>query len=143
MTLGLGVMIRMLADTGASVSAWQASVGKTIASLALTKADGTKQIYEDRLVLRFTDGTGVALVDKGQSCCESRYLRTDDDLSYYVGATLLDARVLDAPSVEDPHGEPHDVAFLHVDTDRGTFTVSAHVEHNGFYGGFSIEAEAV
>lgn len=145
MTLGLGVMIQMLAGNPvAGALAWKAAIGKRIASASLTEADGAQKLFEDRLVLRFDDGTAVALVDKGQSCCESRYLRTDDDLAYYVGAVLLDARVLDAPSVDtgDAYGD-HDVAFLHVDTDRGTFTISAHAEHNGYYGGFAIQAEEV
>lgn len=143
---GLGVMLCMLGDNAEYANAWTAAIGKTIASLALVEAPGAPSgVFEDRLVLRFTDGTGVALCDMGRRCCESRYLRTDDDLAYYVGAELRDAQVLDAPNVEDEADRygAHEVSFLHVETDRGTFTVSAHNEHNGYYGGFSIECVAL
>lgn len=142
---GLGVMLCMLGDNAEYANAWTAAIGKTIASLALVEAPGAAGgVFEDRLVLRFTDGTGVALCDMGRRCCESRYLRTDDDLAYYVGAELRGAQVLDAPDVDLGDGDgAHEVSFLHVETDRGTFTVSAHNEHNGYYDGFSIQCVAL
>ena len=33
----------------------------------------------------------------------------------------------------------HEVQFLEVKTSKGSFTMSSHNEHNGYYGGFSIE----
>jgi hypothetical protein len=128
--LGMGVMIGRLGGNTESVAAYQSSLGKTIRRARL---DG------DLLCLDFTDGTGLRLHDEGQSCCESRYMRTDDDLNYYEGASLLEVEIADAPSINDG-GEEHDVQFLNVKTSKGVFTMSNHVEHNGYYGGFAIVA---
>jgi hypothetical protein len=66
-------------------------------------------------------------------------MRTDYNLSDYVGAKLLGAEVMDAPPISAQY-EEHEVQFLHVKTSKGTFTMSSHNEHNGYYGGFSIRA---
>ena len=131
---GLGVMIRMLAGNKNSVDAFKGALNKKIASVALE---------DEELRMRFTDGTGVAFFDNGQSCCESRYMRTDDDLPYFVGATLMDAEMRDSPDEEDEHGECHEVQFLIVTTSKGSFTMASHNEHNGYYGGFSLEVKEI
>lgn len=130
--LGMGVMIKMLGGNADSASAFSASLGKTIT--ALTLGD------DDALHFEFGDGTKMRLFDDGQSCCESRYMRTDDDLSYFVGAQLLDAEIKDAPNVEDDEYGAHEVQFLEVKTSKGCFTMASHNEHNGYYGGFAIRA---
>jgi hypothetical protein len=95
-------------------------------------------------VLQVTlEGAALALADMGQDCCEERYMRTDDDLQSFVGATLFGVEVRAAPSIEtgETRGDPcHDVEFLVVHTDRGDLTMSSHNEHNGFYEGFMVEA---
>lgn len=130
--LGLGVMLRQLSGNAESVNAFKSALGKTISALRLGD--------DDALHFEFSDGTKIKFADEGQNCCESRYMRTDDDLASFVGATLLDAEVKDAPSIEDDKCGSHDVQFLEVRTDRGVFTMASHNEHNGYYGGFSIEA---
>lgn len=129
--LGLGVMINQLfGDPSMTANAVRACLGKEIESVTLGEDN------ELRFALK---GVGeLALRDDGQSCCESRYMRTDDDLPYYAGATLLGIEVADGPSIDD--GEAHDTQFLKVTTSKGAFTVVSHVEHNGYYGGFSINA---
>ena len=129
--LGMGVMIGMLAGNEESVNAFTAAVGKTISGLSLGE--------DDALHFVFDDGSKIKIADEGQSCCESRYMRTDDDLSPFVGANLLGATVKDAPDVEAEY-ETHEVSFLEVQTDKGVFTMSSHNEHNGYYGGFCIRA---
>ena len=131
--LGLGVMISMLGGNADSVAAFTGAVGKTIAGLTLG--------YDDALHFVFDDGSKMKLFDDGQSCCESRYMRTDDNLAEFVGSKLLDAEIKEAPPVkgDDDYGE-HEVEFLEVQTDRGVFTMVSHTEHNGYYGGFSIRA---
>ena len=131
--LGMGVMIRMLVGNADSVDAFKGAIGKTIAGLTL----GT----DDALHFVFEDGSKMKLFDDGQSCCESRYMRTDDNLAEFVGAKLLGAEIKEAPpvKVDDDYGE-HEVEFLEVQTDRGVFTMASHNEHNGYYGGFSIRA---
>lgn len=134
MSAGLGVMLRQMAGNADSVAALTGAIGKTIASVDLK---------DDGLCLRFTDGSGIRFADEGQSCCEHRYMRTDDELSYYVGAELRGAELRDAPSSTDGTSDAHDVQFLAIQTDRGEFVMSSHNEHNGYYGGFSVEVSAL
>lgn len=124
---GIGVMIQQLCGDRESVAAFTAALGKTITAIALT---------DDRLHLEFSDQTAIDFVDDGQSCCECRYLYSDDNLSASIGGTLLSAELVNAPPKEDD--DTHEVRFLHVKTSKGVFTVEAHNEHNGYYGGFAV-----
>lgn len=128
--LGLGVMIGQLfgGDRGAPV---RAAIGKEIQSVTLGD--------DDALHFVMADGTKFRIYDDGQSCCESRYMQTDDKLDEFAGAKLTGIEIKDAPDVEgeDDYGD-HEVQFLEVQTDRGVFTMSSHNEHNGYYGGFHI-----
>ena len=129
--LGMGVMINMLGGNEDTVKAFQSRVGKTILSIKLE---------DDTLKFVFDDGTKLNLHDDGQSCCESRYMTCDDDLTVYTDATLDGAEVADAPSVAGKYDAEHEVQFLKVKTSKGVFTVETHNEHNGYYGGFWIVA---
>jgi hypothetical protein len=129
---GMGVMIGMLSGNRESVEVFTSNVGKTISEL---------EMKNDELCFVFEDGEKMRLLDDGQSCCENRYMRTDDDLRQFVGATLMSAEVREAPSVTEEYGDEHEVAFLVVTTDKGAFTMSTHNEHNGYYGGFWIVAK--
>ena len=51
-------------------------------------------------------------------------MTTDDILSDYVGAKLSGMEIKDAPSTEEGL-YCHDVQFLEVQTDRGSFTMSS------------------
>lgn len=124
-------MINLLGGDKESVEAFQKCVGKVISHLVLKGDD---------LIFTFEDGERMKLSDDGQSCCELRYMRTDDDLSYFIGSKLQGSEVVDAPDIQDG-GESHEVQFLHITTSKGTFTMSSHNEHNGYYGGFSIRAQ--
>ena len=121
----------MLGGNAESVDAFTGAIGKTITQINLGQ--------DDALHFVFDDGSKIKLFDDGQSCCEHRYMRTDDKLDEFVGARLLGAEIKEAPSMPDEYGE-HEVEFLEVQTDRGVFTMASHNEHNGYYGGFSIRA---
>ena len=111
-----------------------AAVGRTIDSVALTDSE--------ELLFKFTDGSSLSISDEGQSCCESRYITCDDHLSYYSGATFLDATVVDGPEEEDPdEWTCHEQRWLVVTTSKGDFRATTHNEHNGYYGGFCINAK--
>jgi len=129
--LGIGVMIQQLDGNAKSVRLFCEALNKTIIAIRLGE--------DEALHFAFFDGSKIRLVDTGQSCCEARYMRTDDKLEEYVGAVLLGAEVCNGPSIED--GESHDTEFLKVQTSKGEFTMVSHVEHNGYYGGFSIEVQ--
>lgn len=130
--LGIGVLIKHLAGNHGSVDAYNKAVNKVISKVSLGQ--------DDALHFEMADGTKIKVADEGQSCCESRYMRTDDSLVEFSGATLLGMEIKSAPDSEDDHGESHEVQFLEVNTSKGVFTMSSHNEHNGYYGGFSIRA---
>lgn len=127
---GMGVMIGMLGGNAETVAAYNESVGKTISGLALDEEGGF-------ITIDFNDGTNLRVADEGQSCCENRYMRTDDDMQHFVGAKLTGLEIKEAPDEPDEYGD-HEVQFLEVQTDRGVFTMASHNEHNGYYGGFWI-----
>ena len=131
---GVGVMIQYLSGNSKGVSAWNESVGKTIENINLVDdAEDSSQ-----LEFTFTDGSKMGIRDDGQSCCEHRYMTTDDDLLSFVHSKLLDAEIRNAPEREDEYGV-HEVRFLIVTTSVGQFTLETHNEHNGYYGGFYVQ----
>lgn len=132
--LGIGAMLHQLSSNEDTVNAVQGSVGLIIQEVKLE---------DDSLKFEFTDGRKIRLFDDGQSCCESRYMTTDDDLSEFAGAKLLDMELKTGPNIEDEYGNDHEVQFLEVKTDKGSFVMSSHNEHNGYYGGFAIVAEVI
>lgn len=112
-------------------------VGRVIDSVSFD--DGAE---DGQLLFSFVGGGGLSLRDEGRSCCESRYMTTDDDLTHFVGAEFRGAEVRDGPDVEDEYGA-HEQSFLIVTTSEGSFTVVTHNEHNGYYGGFWLVAEVL
>jgi len=130
--LGFGVMIHQLfGDNRRSAEVLLRAIGKTITALHLGN--------DNALHFEFEDCYKMKLFDDGQSCCESRYMTTDDNLAYFVGAELMDVEVREAPTVVGEYGEEHEVQFLVITTSKGCFTMESHNEHNGYYGGFAIE----
>jgi len=127
-------MLNKLGGSAESVAAFNKALNKKITSIELT---------DDALTFTMEDGYRMRLRDEGQSCCENRYMRTDDNLPDFVGSTLLGAEVADAPSTSGEYGDEHEVQFLRVSTSSGVLVCSSHNEHNGYYGGFCICASEV
>jgi len=125
---GLGVMIGMMGGNHETVDTHQAAVGKQIRDLSL---------HDDRLHIYFEDGTGIQIYDDGQSCCEERYMHTDDELCDFVGSTFLGAELRGGPT-ESGDFEEKESQFLLLNTSAGTFTMVNYNEHNGYYGGFWV-----
>lgn len=125
-------MIGLLSGNADSVKAFQSCIGKTIKSLSLSN---------DVLHFVMEDGTKMDMYDDGQSCCEHRYMTTDDKLEDFIGAKLIGAEVKEAAPIAVDYGD-HEIAFLDVTTDKGMFQMKTHNEHNGYYGGFLIRAVA-
>ena len=125
--LGLGVMIGIVRgnDTKQLIVA---SLGKTIK---------TVEIVDNTLHIAFTDGTTLSLWDGGQSCCEHRYMNTDDNLDEFVGARFMGAEVR-AGGAWAAGYDVEESQFLIVHTSLGEFTVVNYNRHNGYYGGFWI-----
>jgi len=129
--IGIGVIANYLGGNEESVAAYRACLGKTISKV---------YVKDDAMRLEF-DEVLLVLQDEGQSCCEHRFMVCDDNLEHYKGAQLLEITIEDAhPDVTGEWGDVNEVQFMHVKTTKGSFTVSNHNQHNGYYGGFSIRA---
>jgi hypothetical protein len=92
---------------------------------------------EEKLVLTLSGGKKIRIWDDGQSCCEHRYMTTDDDVQSLVGHKLVRIEAKDGPDVEN--GEDHETCFIEIGTDDGFITITNHNVHNGYYGGFGLE----
>lgn len=97
-------------------------------------------LQDDEVKITLEDGSVLTLHDDGQSCCETRYLTTDDDARGFLATHFLDVFRSDIEVTNDEYGDPHEITFLRIQFGCGTLVVSAHNEHNGYYGGFSIRA---
>ena len=127
-----GMMVNLNRIMG--IDNWKAardSIGKVITALSIT---------EEMLSLTFADGSTIELFDNGQCCCENRWMHTDDDLPYYVGATFMDIAIADGPEKTEEWGGTEESQFLKVKTSKGEFTVKTYNAHNGYYGGFVLAA---
>lgn len=126
---GIGAMLRVLG--GGSENSADKYYGRKIKNAVFDKA-------EDAFRITFEDGVTIAITDQGQSCCEHRYMTCDDDPTSLSGGILKHIKVKKGPDLEDQYGDPHEVAFLEVATDKGFVTFATHNEHNGYYGGFGL-----
>lgn len=118
--------------SGGSKNSADKYYGRTIAEAIMDGED-------NRLRLTFEDGVTIEIWDDGQSCCENRYMTTDDDVSSLVGHKLIRIEAKDGP--DHPSGEYdeyHEEIFVEVATDGGLITIANHNEHNGYYGGFGL-----
>lgn len=93
---------------------------------------------DERLKIEFEDGSKIAIWDNGQSCCESRYMTTDDDVHSLVGGKLARIESKAGPGSTGSYGDEHEQVFVEIGTDKGFITIVNHNEHNGYYGGFGL-----
>jgi hypothetical protein len=117
-----------------------------IVGLEIKQINMTGHRKGESLAIWFTDGRFLSISDQGQSCCETRYLTCDDDLTGHEGGHLLFVdKHASGPEIQrDPeqYGQ-HDTAFVKVQTTKGSFTICTHNEHSGYYGGFALTIELV
>lgn len=116
-----------LADTAAKV-----------AGLSILKIE----LEDSTITIRLERGAVLTLRDEGQSCCEDRYITTDDDIEDLANHKLLSVEVVDGPGAEEQDYVTHEVQFLNINTSQRTIQFAAHNVHNGYYGGFRIRARA-
>lgn len=126
---GIGAVIHMLG--GGSQNDPAKYLGRKIVSAELDKE-------ANRVRLSFEDGTKIAIWDDGQSCCEPRYIASDDDFSKIVDADLVAIETKPADDIEDEYGYCHEQTFIDLVTTKGTITFTTHNEHYGYYGGFGL-----
>lgn len=131
---GMGVLLGYLGGNEETVNALKSSLNKTIKSIYLDSEN-------DELNMIFTDDSHLVIKDDGQSCCEHRFMSTDDDLDYYVGSQFINIEITGGEcDNEDEYGGCDETQFLDITTSKGVFQMVNHNSHNGYYGGFWIIA---
>lgn len=99
------------------------------------------RIDDNRLEIRFVGpGPGIQIWDGGQCCCESRYMKTDDDLTFFASSVFYGARIAAGKTEFGEYGDTTECDFLIVSTSKGEFTIANYNAHNGYYGGICLEA---
>jgi len=103
-----------------------------------------EQEHEDTdvLCIGFSNGTVLKIWDRLE-CCEKRYMRTDDNLDYFVGARFKGVRLKGRPKyrpMKHDYYDTHGVQFMEVETNKGSFVIANHDEFRGNYAGFNIQA---
>lgn len=117
---------------------YAAMLGRPIKNAVVDNSD------DGCLRIKFEGGGTLEVRDDGRSCCESRYMSTDDDLSSFVGAKVVSLEAVEGPDIPcegESYGEVHETMFVKLETTMGTITLVTHNEHNGYYGGFDVETE--
>lgn len=131
MNPGFSVMLNDLSNKPAlTIEALKATIDREIKSIRLTP--------ENEIIFELENGT-LTITDNGQSCCESRYITTDSDLPSYIGKKIVDFR-LEPYVTGDGDYDLHDTQVFKINTTEGVIDFVTHVEHNGYYGGFALNA---
>lgn len=74
-----------------TIPAYKAALGNTISAVRIIDD------VDSRVELDFTNGYTLVIEDAGRSCCEARYITTDDDLNDLVGGTLHSINLKEGP----------------------------------------------
>lgn len=127
---GIGAMLHYLG--GGSKEDPAKYVGRKITAARIDKDDG-----DGKVRLTFSDGARVAIYDDGRSCCESRYITTDDEIEALVGQSLVSISAQPGPDAASEWGD-HETCFVIIQGDQSAVTLTTHNEHNGYYGGFGL-----
>lgn len=145
---GLGAMMHYL--SGGSRNDPQKYYGKKIVGAKMEISPDSYNSCGDRdrgsLLLSFDGGPSIRIWDDGQSCCEARYMTTEDNPADLIGQTLVSIEATAAeekPRGEDDYGESHEIVFVKIQGDKSAITIATHNEHNGYYGGFGLTIDEV
>ena len=111
----------------------------TESSIHGSLAESGRKRFDGYRVTCSDDSKYSVVVDNEQDCCESwGYLTSEDNLSEFIGAQLLDVTVTDEvlnTKVLEPNSlQAEDCVFVTFQTDRGAFQLVAYNQHNGYYG---------
>ncbi len=111
--MGLGVMLDILAGGSPHGS-------KEYEGLKIVDAN----FEDDALFISFENGKKIKITDEGQSCCEHRYMTTDDDAKSIIGQTLVGIDVKQGPEGKKSEcDEEHETAFIEIVTNlAGSFS---------------------
>jgi hypothetical protein len=95
------------------------------------------QDHNSIIRIKFRGSVVLKIEDVGQSCCEHRYITTDDKLDVQEEEKLVNILLKEHISGDSDYGA-HEIQFLEIQTDKDTYVFCTHNEHNGYYGGFNI-----
>lgn len=99
------------------------------------KEDGIFTKYSDSyegLVIETNNGKICLVISDSQSCCEnfgSLFFETPDDISIFVGATILSIEDISIQREDETENETQ----LRITTDKGVIQYAIYNEHNGYY----------
>ncbi len=133
-----GMMVNPFNLTGGQKHGVSEFVGKIIAAVEMPEADPQR----DKFLITFEDGIQICISDKEQSCCEERYITCDDDPKSLIGGELRRIESKKGPTIGDDD-DIHEQCFIEIGTDKTFITLCTHNEHNGGYGGFTLDVEIV
>lgn len=88
-------------------------------------------------VIIFDDETYLCLKTK-LKCCEDRFFQSDDDFDYFIGASYISWCEKDV-FIEKTNASVHEIQFIEIATNRGTFQIKNYNIHTGAYSGFNVE----
>jgi hypothetical protein len=90
------------------------------------------------VIITLEDGTEIKIgIDDDQQCCEKTgFLSSNDDYSDFIGAEFLTVLTVDTNNLVSKLKDIYesDVAFINVETSKGTLQFAVYNEHNGYYG---------
>lgn len=101
------------------------------------------EFTEKSLNIGFENGKTIKLWDYGQTCCENRYMTTDDDVKSLIGHRLTRIDPNNVKVKKSEWGDEHEATFIEIGTNQNFITIVTHNEHNGYYGGFCLAIDEV
>lgn len=134
-TFPIGRQLASLFRDGASDFVWLTRVASPIRSITIDdEGNGALRIALE-------SGDVLRLRNCESTCCERRYMHSDDNLKSFLGARLASIEMDSATQRDGEYGDVIEQSFIKVRTTNGDFTVIAYNEHNGYYGGINLEPE--
>lgn len=116
------------------------SIGLKPMEINFGEDDWGREDDREGLEIVLESGWRIVAVDVcGQSCCESRYMHTDDKLESLVGEVLREIYIGEGGAqVDEEWGDCKEFQFLHICTNTDAVVVGTYNEHNGYYGGLDL-----
>jgi hypothetical protein len=113
-------------------------VGKKIEKLYI---DPEYNNGDGGLVIQFEDNKKIILFDDNRQCCESRYIHSNDNLSWHEGSNFKGIQIKNIRDKRDECDFKHETQFIHVLTETDTLVIETHNVHEGHYGGFNLKID--
>jgi hypothetical protein len=93
------------------------------------------------LVVELEGNKKIILFDDNRQSCESRFVRSNDDLSWFEGTTFKGIQIKNMKDTRDEFDEIHETQFIHVLTGIGNIIMEVHNIHSGHDGGFDLKVD--